>query len=595
MMEQLVALAESLRQNKPKGEYIHDALDNVPVSIDCVIDRKGKFKRFIQHEPKSTVAEAITAKKGKARLVVDRTEELLGYGKNARAKHQLFLKKLKEYSHLPVLSPVLAFYGANKPNGIRKARSAFPNQVEDKLRTGNIAFMLDDDKNRLHEQREVRKAIISKYEAAQAKLKSERLPRCSVCSSTEYAIVDLPHGMIKRVPDGQTSGCALVSYNDKAYESYDLRGNENSTICTHCARAYVDALNWLLGNGERVKDKEGKEFFRYRNRRKISDDTAVVFWLRKALQVDDLSLLDEPDEGRIHEMIDSVFSGRELGVRKADTDKFYAITLSGAAARIAVRDWIETSLLALRTNLADWFQDIEISQYDPETKAVSKQFPRFSTLVWNVKGKGSNDVQHGRVGAALWKCALTGTSPPLWMMGSVLNRIRIEQSVKPEEGRKRSPWEIKLPARIAILKLCLNRKADQQGGIKYMATLDESNKNIAYVCGRLFAVLESIQYHASGGNLNAGIRERFFSFASTMPSTAFGRLMKLSQHHLSKIRGDNPGLAVNLDKKLQELMCRIEGTGFPSVFSLEDQGSFAIGYYHQRQKTFDTKSDNKEN
>ncbi len=124
-----------------------------------------------------------------------------------------------------------------------------------------------------------------------------------------------------------------------------------------------------------------------------------------------------------------------------------------------------------------------------------------------------------------------------------------------------------------------------------MAELDESNRNVAYTCGRIFAVLESIQYHASGGNLNAGIRERFFSFASSMPATAFGRLMKLTQHHLSKIQGEKPGLAVNLDKKLQELMSRIEGSRFPAVFSLEDQASFAIGYYHQRQSDFNNKSE----
>ena len=128
-----------------------------------------------------------------------------------------------------------------------------------------------------------------------------------------------------------------------------------------------------------------------------------------------------------------------------------------------------------------------------------------------------------------------------------------------------------------------------------MATHNGSNQNVAYTCGCIFAVLESVQYHAFGGNLNAGIRERFFSFASTSPASAFGRLMKLTQHHLSKIRGEKPGLAVNLDKKLQELIGKVEGFRFPAVFSLEDQASFAIGYYHQRQKDFDTKSNDKEN
>jgi hypothetical protein len=37
---------------------------------------------------------------------------------------------------------------------------------------------------------------------------------------------------------------------------------------------------------------------------------------------------------------------------------------------------------------------------------------------------------------------------------------------------------------------------------------------------------------------------------------------------------------------MQELMCNVEGSRFPATFSLEDQASFAIGYYHQRQHDF---------
>ena len=58
---------------------------------------------------------------------------------------------------------------------------------------------------------------------------------------------------------------------------------------------------------------------------------------------------------------------------------------------------------------------------------------------------------------------------------------------------------------------------------------DLNDKSPAIVCGKIFAVMESIQRAAQGKDLNAGIRERFFSFASTSPAPAFGRLMKLSQ------------------------------------------------------------------
>jgi CRISPR-associated protein Csd1 len=114
--------------------------------------------------------------------------------------------------------------------------------------------------------------------------------------------------------------------------------------------------------------------------------------------------------------------------------------------------------------------------------------------------------------------------------------------------------------------------------------LDKHSTDIAYRCGRLFAVLESIQRAALGKNINAGIRERFFTSASTTPATAFGRLMKMSQHHLSKVRTEKPGLAVVLDKELQALCAEIPN--FPAIFTLEDQGRFALGYYHQKQEQY---------
>lgn len=581
MIQELVELSNRL----PRGSISHDALDNSPISIDCVIDHEGNFNQFIPLPEKVlTVTERIIAKKGKARLLVDKAEEVLGFGEKAEKKHQLFLDKLNSYKHVNEIKPALLFYGDNRENGIVKAMNQFPKQIEEKQRNGNIAFLCFEDSQRLHEHTNVYNAIIQEFEKTQKEIEHTRFEKCSICGSSSFPIADIPHGMIKRVPDGQSSGCALVSYNDTAYESYGLSGNENSSICTRCSRGYVDALNWLLSNGISCKNEKGKEIFIYKNRKKISDDTAIVFWLRNSLELTDLDLLDKPNEEAIRAMIDAVHSGKDSSARNVDSDIFYAITLSGSAARILVRDWIETSVENLQRNLIEWFKDIQVVKYNNATGGYS----RFYDLVQSVKSKSSNDVQHGRIGTALWKCALLKGQPPLWLLASVLNRLRTEQSSKPDKGKNLSSWEYKLPERIALLKLALNRKNKKQEGVHFMATLDESNKNTAYICGRIFAVLESIQYHASGGNLNAGIRERFFSSASTTPSTAFGRLMKLTQHHLSKIRGENAGLAINLDKKMQELFSNIEGSQFPSVFSLEEQASFAIGYYHQRQKDFST-------
>lgn len=122
--------------------------------------------------------------------------------------------------------------------------------------------------------------------------------------------------------------------------------------------------------------------------------------------------------------------------------------------------------------------------------------------------------------------------------------------------------------------------------------LDLENSAPAYLVGRLFAQIEGVQRLALGKNLNAGIRERFFSAASTSPSAAFGRLMKLTQNHLSKIRQEKPGLAVVLDSEITDLCSRINT--FPSILTLEQQGQFALGYYHQKHYNFNRNKNNTE-
>jgi CRISPR-associated protein Csd1 len=78
-----------------------------------------------------------------------------------------------------------------------------------------------------------------------------------------------------------------------------------------------------------------------------------------------------------------------------------------------------------------------------------------------------------------------------------------------------------------------------------------------------------------------------------VPYSVFPRLLAGCKNHLSKIRKDKPGYAVNLNKDLASV---IEGlpSEFPKHFSIEQQGQFAIGYYHQKQSYFakKTESDN---
>ena len=114
--------------------------------------------------------------------------------------------------------------------------------------------------------------------------------------------------------------------------------------------------------------------------------------------------------------------------------------------------------------------------------------------------------------------------------------------------------------------------------------LDLENKNIGYRLGRLFAALEKIQSEANPG-LNATIRDRFYGAASGTPVTVFPNLMRLKNHHLSKM--DNTGRVIYFEKLLSEITSEI--ADFPHHLTMEDQGRFAIGYYHQIQQFYTKK------
>lgn len=564
-------------------EHNYDSLTQEDIESYIVIDKEGYFIDLIPlSEKRTSIVEDVirTEDAGRTsgilpRLVVDNAQYVLGHPKDKpRSKKCLdaYLGKMERYRKIKGIDTILKFYAEKKE--LAKAYAKYDEMLGRKeLSKGNIAFLIKNKTSPVHEDDALYNSIETNYQDDEKSRNNGRIDVCSVCGKSTYRSFNVAtHGAISSVPDGQSSGCYLVAYNAEAFTSYGLNGNDNAALCTHCVKNYVEGLNWLMTNGRSITT-EKKERFVHSNRKKIADDTAVVFWTRENITPDEINLLETPIVEDVKKVIESVYSGKEAVI---DSNAFYAVSLSGAAARIAVRDWIETSVSEVKKNIAQWFTDIGI------IRDGDIHYPPLYFLATTCKNrKESNDRITGRVGTILWRSAIKNHSLPAWILSAVLNRVRAEMA---SEDHKKSITGSLSPPRAALIKLFLNRNPDR-GGICYMEKLDEKNKGTAYVCGRLFAVLESIQWFALG-DTNAGIRERYFSSASTTPGLAFGRLMKLSQHHLSKLKGEKPGLAVNLDKDLQELCASIEGSQFPATFRLEEQGAFALGYYHQKNKKY---------
>ena len=113
--------------------------------------------------------------------------------------------------------------------------------------------------------------------------------------------------------------------------------------------------------------------------------------------------------------------------------------------------------------------------------------------------------------------------------------------------------------------------------------LDKDNRNVAYLLGRLFAVLEKAQKDAIPG-ANTTIKDRFYGAASATPRVVFPQLIRGAQHHIQKAE-----YGKSRDKQIEEIIGNIQE--FPAHLGLDEQGVFAIGYYHQRQDFFKKTAD----
>ena len=181
-------------------------------------------------------------------------------------------------------------------------------------------------------------------------------------------------------------------------------------------------------------------------------------------------------------------------------------------------------------------------------------------------------MRHGKsenippnLAGAVMRSILEGSPYPATLLSSALVRIKAER-------------EVSYP-RAKLVKAFLNHNKER----KLTVSLDRENTNVGYRLGRLFAVLEKIQEEANPG-INATIRDKFYAAASSTPTTVFGNLMRLKNHHLGKL---SQGRAICFEKLLGEVIAKIPS--FPPHLSLDSQGEFAIGYYHQRQDFFTKK------
>ena len=533
-------------------------LEQKEIGYLIVIDKDGTFVRIESRmKDKKTAQTSLvlqtikrSGRKYAPNILWDNYEYVIGGADESAKKHDTFIRmieKLKEQvSSDRYLNAISEFYKKNeKMEDIIKNDVLYEEMHKSKK---NISFLLQGESKIAAENEKVWNLILSQSA-------DDGIYGICLVTGKKDSVARL-HTTIKLTKD---TGPLVSFKTDRGYDSYGKEQGYNAQISGDAEFAYTTALNAMLQKGSHNKFSVGNRTF--------------VFWASshsEAAEQTEGSLFDllgyteeEVDDPNAKiEQVRKVFTAIYSGSLKTSLeDRFYILGLAPNSARIAVVYWSECSLKEFAGKILCHFKDMEIN----DTRIDKKPYMGIKSMLAAVTLNGKQSEATPNLPEAVVKSIFQGTPYPFTLFSACIRRIRAES------GNKDA---IRI-ARMAIIKAYLNRINDNNKKIETM--LDKSNTNQGYLCGRLFAVLENLQYAA---NKQDSIRSGYMNAASSTPSAVYPTILKLSNSHYSKLAKDKKGLAIYFDNQKKEIMAQI--SDFPDTLDLSDQGRFFLGYYHQK-------------
>lgn len=394
---------------------------------------------------------------------------------------------------------------------------------------------------------------------------SEDEKNIGICLVTgEKNAIARTHPLLKGVRGAQSSGAALVSFNGSAFESYGKKQGDNAPVSEYAANAYGKALNYLLTD---------------RGHYRFLGDSTVVFWAENGENAYSdffgtlLGDMDESDDDKLAKVMNKIARGEKCAYEDVELKpetRFYVLGLSPNAARISVRFFYNSTFGDMVSNINEHYRRMEIAKPVYE----KKEYPDVRDILYETVNKKSTTKQAQPIlVGALMRAILDNQRYPAALYSHILIRIRSEKHI----NRNRA----------AVIKAYLIKNYPNKKEVVSTMDLNENTEYMPYILGRLFAVLENIQKQAIDKET---IRDRYFNSACATPAVVFPQMLRLANSHMRVLARKNKGLQVVLDNQLLEIMDKIHD-GFPTNLSLEEQGTFIIGYYHQVQKRYEKKNE----
>ena len=589
ILQALVRCYEALAE---RGELEKPGWSPVKVSWGLELNADGQVKSLLplgsmdakskQFSRTMTLPNKLkSTSRASSNFLWDNSEYILGLGKKENTteknfqacvwRHQEILKDVKH----PFAQAIVKFFDGWKPENSFE-NPIIKTNIKELIKGGNIVFVMEDSNGELqfaHDVPEIRRAWDETY----ISMGNEEVGRCLVTG--EKTPIAILHPSISGVYGAKSFGALLVSFNMEASESYGKEQGRNAPVGKYAAFAYGAALNYMVGQA----DFHGR-----------LGDTTLVYWAEGAEPAYGSAFMAMMgmggEEKNKNEITQKELSGVLTALCQGHTvkwanvplnpkNRFYILGLAPNASRLSVRFFLQDSF------------DAFVKHYQKHQERLNIVHPAFDereTLsIWALLRETVNpnsrdkSAQPQLVGEML-RAVLTGSLYPSALYTQTEIRMRAEKEINRGKAAIIKAY---------LLRNVVEQQKDQTHVYKEVldVELNEQSTYLPYRLGRLFAVLEAVQQKANP-NINTTIKDRYFNSACATPALVFPTLLRLAQSHLSKIGG---GAEVYYDKMIIELLGDVTQS-YPLRLSLQDQGIFQIGYYHQKQKLF-TKKEEKDN
>ena len=482
----------------------------------------------------------------------DKTAYALGVtassGKRTADEHAAFVARHEEWlagTDDEGLVALLAFLRSWSPE--RFAAPEWPVDAND----GNVCFCLESQRRagvRLHDRPATR--------AAWLRLGAQDAAHDVVCLVTgEKGPLAQLHPSIKGVWGGQTAGGSIVSFNQEAFTSYGHEQGANAPVSEAAAVAYTGALNRFLRTGSKHRVQIGDAstvFWAEAENASVAETATGVFGQAFGNTVD-----SEIEAARVGAVLDAIRRGRPLAEAAPDLAegvRFYVLGLAPNAARISIRFWLEDDFAVLMRHYGRFAEDIRLEP------APRDGFTPLWRYLNELAPQGKRENVPPNLAGEVMRAILTGQRYPQSLLAATLMRIRADRRVG--------------ALRAGLVKALLTRNCSGRPPV----ARDVDNPSEAYQLGRLFAVMEAAQY-AALRRVNAPIGDRYYAAASSTPARVFAALMRGLKIHISDAR--KRGRGGWIEPRVAEILNRLP-PDLPKTLRLEDQGRFALGYYHEK-------------